>query len=73
MATRCLNGFPKENGVSKHMSPHSIVTVWSRMDYSKIPLEFGSYVQLLDRSINTIRSRTISAIALNPTGNENGA
>ena len=73
MATRCLNGFPKEDGVSEHMSPHSIVTGRSRMDYNKIPLEFGSYVQLLDRSVNTIRSRTIGAIALNPMGNENGA
>ena len=72
MATRCLNGFPKEDGVSEHMSPHSIVTGRARMDYNKIPLEFGSYVQLLDRSVNTIRSRTIGAIALNPTGDENG-
>ena len=48
MATRCLNGFPKEDGVSEHMSPHSIVTGRSRVDYNKIPLEFGSYVQLLD-------------------------
>ena len=72
MATRCLNGFPKEDGVSEHMSPHSIVTGQARMDYNKIPLEFGSYVQLLDRSMNTIRSQTIGAIALNPTGDENG-
>ena len=40
------------------------------MDYSKLPLEFGSYVQLLDRSVNTIHLCTISAIALNPTGDE---
>ena len=71
MATHCLNGFPKDDGVSEHMSPHSIVTRRARMDYNKIPLEFGSYVQLLDRSVNMIRSRTISAIALNPTGDEN--
>ena len=72
MATRCLNGFPKEDGVSEHMSPHSIITGRARMDYNKIPLEFGSYIQLLDRSVNTIQSRTIGAIALNPTGDENG-
>ena len=69
MATRCLNGFPRDDGVSDHMSPHSIVTGRARMDYNKIPLEFGSYVQLLDRSTNTIRAGTIGAIALNPTGN----
>ena len=73
MATHCLNGFPKEDGVLEHMSPHSIITGRSHMDYNKIPLEFGSYVQLLDHSVNTIRSRTIGAIAPNPTGNENGA
>ena len=72
MATRCLNGFPKEDGVLEHMSPHSIVTRRAHMDYNKIPLEFGSYVELLDRSVNTIRSLTIGAIALNPTGDENG-
>ena len=71
MATRCLNGFPKDDGVSEHMSPHSIVTRWACMDYNKIPLEFGSYVQLLDCSVNTIRSHTIGAIALNSTGDEN--
>ena len=72
MATRCLNGFPKDDGVSEHMSPHSIITGRARMDYTKLPLEFGSYMQLLDRSVNTIRSRTISAIALNPTGDDTG-
>ena len=70
MATRCLNGFPKDDGISEHMSPHSIVTGRARMDYNKLPLEFGSYVQLLDQSVNTIRSRTIGAIALNPTGDD---
>ena len=48
MATHCLNGFPKDDGVSEHMSPHSIITGCARMDYNKLPLEFGSYVQLLD-------------------------
>ena len=72
MATRCLNGFPKDNGVSEHMSPHSIVTGCTRMDYNKLPLEFVSYLQLLDRSMNTIHSRTIGAIALNPTGDDTG-
>ena len=70
LATWCLNGFPRDDGMSDHMSPHSIVTERSCMDYNKIPLEFGSYVQLLDQSINTIRSRTIGAIALNPTGDD---
>ena len=72
MATRCLNRFPKDDGVSEHMSPHSIITGCARMDYNKLLLEFGSYVQLLDQSVNTICSRTISAIALNPTGDDTG-
>ena len=72
MATHCLNGFPKDDGVSEHMSPHSIITGWAHMDYNKLPLEFGSYVQLLDQSVNTLHSRTIGAIALNPMGDETG-
>ena len=72
MATHWLNGFPKDDGVSEHMSPHSIITGRARMDYNKLPLEFSSYVKLLDRSVNTIRSCTIGAIALNPTGDDTG-
>ena len=70
MATRCLNRFPRDDGVSDHMSPHSIMNGRARMDYNKIPLEFGSYVQLLDCSMNTIRSHTIGTIALNPMGDD---
>ena len=39
MATCCLNGFPKDDGVSEHMSPHSIVIGRAHMDYNKLPLE----------------------------------
>ena len=72
MATSCLNGFPKDDGVSENMSPHLIVTGQARMDYNKLPLDFGAYVQLLDRSVNMIRSCTIGAIALNPMGDATG-
>ena len=48
MATHCLNGFPKDDGVSEHMSHHSIVIGRAHMDYNKLLLEFGSYMQHLD-------------------------
>ena len=72
VATHCLNSFPKDDGVSEHMSPLSIITGQVHMDYNKLLLEFGSYVQLFDQSVNTIRSRTIGIITLNPTGYESG-
>ncbi|KAI2502074.1 Reverse transcriptase (RNA-dependent DNA polymerase) [Fragilaria crotonensis] len=71
---RCLNMFPAPHGISESLSPLSLVTGVPPPDYNHLRLEFGSYVQLFDNHepSNTIRARTLGAIALTPTGNAQG-
>jgi len=67
-----LNVFPKKNGVSDTLSPRAIIT-GQDLDFNKhCVLEFGEYVQTHEISDNTMRPRTIGAIALRPTGNAQG-
>ncbi len=71
---RCLNQFPARDGVSKTMSPLSIVTGANTPDYNKLKIEFGQYaiVYADDDVTNTTASRGIGAIALSSTPYENG-
>ncbi|GAX15524.1 hypothetical protein FisN_6Hu141 [Fistulifera solaris] len=71
----CLNIFPWKYGVSKDISPETIMTGSPPPDYNKLKLEFGTYAQVYDapKPSNTPRSRTHGAIALNSTGNAGGA
>ena len=67
-----LNSFPHKNGISKTLSPRSLVT-GATIDYKKhCTLEFGTYVQTHEPHDNSMVSRTIGAIALRPTGNSQG-
>ena len=73
-AVRCLNMFPAIDGVSRSLSPATLVTGVPPPDFNTLRLEFGAYVQLFDDPApsNTIRSRTFGAIVLTPTGNLQG-
>jgi hypothetical protein len=73
-AVRCLNLFPRRDGVSDTLSPTTIVTGEGFPDYNKMTLEFGEYVQIFEPTTpsNTLHSRTLGAIALGPSGNANG-
>ena len=76
LAVTNLNILPAENGISKHLSPHTIITGKPGPDYNIISkFEFGTYIQVHDEPspTNTNTARTTGAIALNPTGNEQGA
>jgi hypothetical protein len=54
------------------MSPRLILT-GNNIDYHKhCRLEFGTYVQVREEHDNSMMSRTSGAIALRPTGNEQG-
>lgn len=67
-----LNTFPACDGISKTLSPRSIVT-GSHIDFNKhCKLEFGAYVQLHEEHDNTMTTRTTGAISLRPTGNAQG-
>ena len=71
---RCLNQFPWPNGISDTLSPDAIVTGTTVPDYNRMRIEFGAYVQLFEDNTpsNTLKSRSIGAIALSPTGNAQG-
>lgn len=67
-----LNMFPAHDGISAFHSPRSIVT-GLQVDYKHhCRIETGSYVQTHEQHDNTMRTRTIGAIALRPNGNSQG-
>ena len=66
------NSFPPEGGVSATLSPRAIVTGLD-VDYIKhCQLDFGTYVQTHEEHTNSMAARTVGAIAMRPTGNEQG-
>jgi hypothetical protein len=71
-AVRTINMLPHPDGVSTTMSPATIVSGEHKPDYNQMPLEFGTYVQVYDGTSNDTKSRTLGAIATNPTGNTSG-
>ena len=67
-----LNAVPSSTGVSPTMSPRTIIT-GQLLDYHKhCRYEFGEYVQTHEEHDNSLLSRTVGAIALRPTGNQQG-
>jgi len=67
-----LNMFPHKDGVHATISPRTLVTGLS-IDYNKhCKLPFGTYVQVHEEGDSSLRPRTSGAIALRPTGNEQG-
>ena len=71
-ASYWLNMFPRKGGVSKTLSPRTLLTgqTWSYTTHCK--LEFGDYVQTHEEHDNSMATQTIGAIALRPTGNTQG-
>jgi len=75
MVSNCvfwLNSFPRRDGVHNILSPRAIMT-GQKIHYDKhCRLEFGTYVQVHEKHNNSMDSRTSGAIALSPSGNEQG-
>ena len=74
-AVRLLNSIPATNGVSKDISPASLITGAGPLDYEKLmKIKYGDYAQVNVESTitNDSKPRTVGAIALYPTGNEQG-
>ena len=67
-----LNAFPHPDGVSDTLSPRYLLT-GKHLDYNKhVRLEFGAYAQTHEEHSNDMQRRTIGAICLGPSGNEQG-
>ena len=61
--------------ISNTMGPGSII-LGQRYDYNMLcgpGSKFGEYVQTHEKTTNTMRARTVSAICLRPTGNTQGS
>jgi hypothetical protein len=73
-ATKVLNHFPAQNGVSDTLSPLTIMTGKPGPDYNDLKIEFGAYTQVFEDNdpTNITKARTTGAIALTPTGNAQG-
>ena len=72
--TRSRNQFAAPDGISKTLSPLTIITGAPPPDYSKMKLQFGSYVQVFNDNhpAHSMTSRTAGAIALSSVGNSKG-
>ena len=67
-----INGLPWERGVSMILSPMTIVT-GKKLDYNlHCWAPYGSYVQVRQKTDNTMKTRTYGAIVLGPTHNLQG-
>ena len=67
-----LNMFPRKGGMSKTMSPRTLL-MGLTMNYNRhCRLEFGEYVQTHEEHDNSLNPPTIGALALRPTGNVQG-
>jgi hypothetical protein len=72
LAVFWLNAFPHRLGISQTLSPRTIVT-GLHIDYNKhCRIEFGQYVQIHEQHDNSMAPRTVGALALRPTGNQQG-
>jgi len=66
------NALPAMKGISRIHGPRAIIT-GKEIDYVKhCVLEFGEYVHTHEEHDNSMSPRTIGAIALRPSGNEQG-
>ena len=68
-----LNAFPARDGVSSKHSPRYIMTGQELSYTHHVQLEFGEYVQTHEEHNNEMMERTLGAICLGPTGNQQGS
>ena len=66
-----LNAFPPGNGISQNIGPRELLTgIKTTMAHAKY--EFGRYLQTHEATDNTMKQRTLDAIAMGPIGNRQG-
>jgi hypothetical protein len=67
------NAFPHPDSVTPDHSPRFLID-GRRIDYEKhVRIPFGAYAHTHEQHDNTMAPRTVSAICMGPTGNEQGA
>ena len=68
-----LNALPARDGVSSTHSPRYLMTGQELNYNNHVRLEFGEYVQTHEEHTNNMNKRTMGAICLGPTGNQQGS
>ena len=71
-AESMLNDFPSKTGIATTMSTRNIIKGRPNLDYSTMCLNMGVYVQLFEGTKNTQLSRSVGAVALNPSNEKGG-
>ena len=65
-----LNALPALDGVSNTLSPAALITRKSNLDFNNLlKIKYGDYAQVFTETKNDMSERTVSAIAIYPTGN----
>ena len=67
-----LNAFPSMDGVSRTMSPATIVTGAPKPNMKHKHIVFGSHAMVFIGTTNKMDSRSVPAIALNASNNHGG-
>ena len=71
--TEMLNRFPAvEKGFSDTVSPAELIDGLDRLNLNKKQIQFGGYAQIWGGTTNTLKERSIGAIALNRSNENNG-
>ncbi len=68
----CLNNFPSKEGISRNMSPAAIVLGRGKPDCKQLKISIGSYAEVYETTKNTMRPRSVAAIALRPSNDRGG-
>ena len=64
-ATKWLNAFPSKNGISDTLSPANITQGLPNPNLNHKRIVFGSYAMVFIGSTNTMKRRSVPAIAIN--------
>jgi hypothetical protein len=67
-----LNSFPHKDGLHATISPRTIITGLAIDFHKYCKIGFGTYMQVHEEGDSSLRQRTSGAIALRPTGNDQG-
>ena len=67
-----LNHFPSKNGVSQTLSPANIVIGRPKPSFNHKKITFGSYAMVFTETTNTMKRRSVPAIALRESNDHGG-
>ena len=72
METDIINAFPSKNGISKKLSPATIVEGKEKLNLGVKKIPFGAYAMVYTGTINIMNSRSASGVYLKPSNNDGG-